>query len=230
MMNFLKKYRIPLHSEEEYTVAADYLAVKRLLQNQENFTVILSFRNWLKAELEETKKLWVNFHRAYFYGWQMMMEKVPELKSWEYKHELFKFREGFKMVCPFDEDSSYFVKYVDDIPIDIEELPENWAPPCGMDFCTVSNPERELTEPEYLAWCIFNLAKSRLEELNAIIEFAENPKNFCYKQIGKYLESNDQVSIKLWSFAFAFEIRPFEIKKEFTFRDSIEYIRYFQMK
>ena len=228
----LSKYLVPQHSDEEYRMVADYLSAKNEIQKPENFEMIRNFRDWLKAELAQSKKMWVNFHRDYFAKWQILMIKVPCLLSWEYHRDNpFEYKEGFRTVCPFDEDSFYFMEYVNDIPIDVNELPEHWAPPNGMDYCTDTKPERELTENEYLAWVIYTTAKTTLEKVENIVEFALNPKYFCYKQIDDCAKRRDSSGEKLWSSAYHFESSPFKIPKDYiTSGVAPDYIRYFQMK
>ena len=83
MRRLLAKYLVPQHSDEEYRMAADYLSAREEIQKAENFEMIRNFRDWLKAELAQSKKMWVNFHRDYFAKWQILMIKVPCLLSWD---------------------------------------------------------------------------------------------------------------------------------------------------
>ena len=232
MRRLLAKYLVPQHSDEEYRMAADYLSAREEIQKAENFEMIRNFRDWLKAELAQSKKMWVNFHRDYFAKWQILMIKVPCLLSWEYHRDNpFEYKEGFRAVCPFDEDSFYFMEYVNDIPIDVNELPEHWAPPNGLTFCETPKPERELAENEYLAWVIYTTAKTTLEKVENIVEFALNPKDFCYKQIVDCAKRRDSSGEKLWISAYHFESSPFKIPKDYiTSGVAPDYIRYFQMK
>ena len=197
-------------------MAIEYTFFKKAIL--ESVNEVKKYKEWLEKELMNTNKLWANFHRFFYANYLVLRLKVPAVVRYrpidgrEEPDNAYNLNEYFESRCPFDEDSHYRIYYMCDTPVDVAELPEKWAPPYGGRFYSVDF-DRELTVTEFCAYVINEICQRNLKEVSQIIKYAEDPKEFCYEMIGNCKRINDEVGVKLWSFAMRFEESPFETPK-----------------
>ena len=152
---FGKKRNLSGHSPKEIRMAAEYLQFKRFVSNGR--AEIAAYATWLGKEMEETEKLWANFHRYFVVTYMFLRSVIPNLqkKSYDYEEEQkpYVLSGSFRVQCPFDEDSYYEVRYSEEHPVDVAQIPDVFCEPHSHG----TGEDKELTEEEYIALFLYRI-------------------------------------------------------------------------
>ena len=197
----------PMYSREEMRKAAEYIDFKERVH--EARSELKAYVDWLESELEETEKLWANFHRFFVASYIYLRGVLPYLqkpKTYGYEEEpkLYDFSGGFRLRCPFDEDSYYEVKYDKETPVDVAKIPYVFSAPHDPN----GDKALELTEGEYIAFNLFRIIKDNLQKVKRLLEFDDDPLDFSIKMMREMVEAKDSYGLELWTYAATYEQNP----------------------
>ena len=213
---------------DEVRKASEYVAFKEKVH--EARPELTAYVDWLESELEETEKLWANFHRFFVASYIYLRGVLPYLQKPDYYYreepKPYEFSECFRVRCPFDEDSYYVVQYSKEKPVDIDKIPDTFSAPHDLK----GDKEVELTEEEYIALFLYRIIKDNLEKVKKLLEFDDDPLDFSIKMMRKMVEAKDSHGLELWTFAATYEQNPetelaeIEVLYKANQNDYVEYL------
>lgn len=218
-------FRKKVSPPDEVRKASEYVAFKNLVSKGRQ--ELTAYVDWLEIELEETEKLWANFHRFFAVTYMRLKSVLPDLQKTDgFDREdpkPYEFSECFRVRCPFDEDSYYVVHYSEEKPVDIEKIPETFYAP--------HDPRRdkekvELTTEEYIALFLYRIIKDNLEKVKKLLEFDDDPLGFSIKMMEEMAKKNDSRGLELWTIAATYEQRSETVEVDAELQSYNPYVKY----